>query len=66
MRSLAQDLEAPDLADLIALLEPAQRIAFVLALGPAFKPEVLPELDETVRDQLRAFEAQGALALRGS
>jgi len=62
VRALAQDLEAPDLADLIALLEPAQRIAFVLALGPAFKPEVLPELDETVRDQLLPELPEGLLA----
>jgi len=62
VRSLAQDLEAPDLADLIALLEPAQRIAFVLALGPGFKPEVLPELDETVRDELLPALPEGLLA----
>jgi magnesium transporter len=61
-RALAQDLEAPDLADLIALLEPAQRIAFVLALGPAFKPEVLAELDETVRDELLPALPEGVLA----
>jgi magnesium transporter len=62
VRALVQDLEAPDLADLIALLEPAQRIAFVLALGAAFKPDVLPELDETVRDQLLPELPKGFLA----
>jgi len=51
-RTLAEHLEAPDLADLIELLEPAQRVALVAALGTAFRPEVLSELDETVRDQL--------------
>ena len=61
-RSLGQDLEAPDLADLIALLNPELRIPFVLALGPAFKPEVLPELDETVRDELLPALPEGVLA----
>jgi magnesium transporter len=51
-RSLVEALEAPDLADLIELLEPGQRVQLVEALGAAFKPEVLSELDETVRDQL--------------
>jgi magnesium transporter len=51
-RSLVEALEAPDLADLIELLEPGQRVQLVDALGAAFKPEVLSELDETVRDQL--------------
>ena len=51
-RSLVEALEAPDVADLMELLEPAQRIQLVEALGPAFNPEVLSELDETVRDQL--------------
>src|SRR5215475_2245437 len=43
-RTLAEHLEAPDLADLIELLEPAQRVALVAALGTAFRPEVLSEL----------------------
>jgi magnesium transporter len=51
-RALAERLEAPDLADLIELLEPAQRVDLVAALGAAFRPQVLSELDETVRDQL--------------
>jgi magnesium transporter len=62
VRALAHDLEAPDLADLIALLEPAQRSALVLALGPAFKPDVLAELDETVRDELLAALPESLLA----
>jgi len=52
VRSLVQSLEAPDLADLIELLEPGQRVQLVEALGAALRPEVLSELDETVRDQL--------------
>jgi magnesium transporter len=50
--ALVAGLQAPDLADLIALLEPGQRVEFVDSLGPAFDPEALSELDETVRDQL--------------
>jgi magnesium transporter len=50
--SLVESLEAPDLADLIELLEPTQRVLLVEAMGTAFRPEVLSELDETVRDQL--------------
>jgi magnesium transporter len=49
---LAAALAPPDLADLIELLDPAQRAALVAAIGPAFNPEVLSELDTNVRDQL--------------
>ena len=52
VRSLAAGLQAPDMADLMELLQPDQRVQLVQALGAAFDPEVLPELDETVRDQL--------------
>ena len=52
VRGLAGGLRAPDLADLIELLAPGERIALVQALGPALDLEVLSELDETVRDQL--------------
>ena len=52
VRSLAAGLQAPDMADLLELLQPDQRVQLVQALGAAFDPEVLPELDETVRDQL--------------
>jgi magnesium transporter len=45
-------LKAPDLADVIELLQPDDRVALIQALGPAFDYEVLSELDETVRDQL--------------
>lgn len=50
--SLAADLMAPDLADVIEHLEPEQRVALIQAMGPAFDYEVLAELDERVRDQL--------------
>ena len=52
VRRLAGDLKAPDLADLIALLEPEQRVALVQAFGTSFNSEVLSELDPAVRDQL--------------
>lgn len=49
---LTHDMRAPDLADLIELLVPDQRVALIQALGTAFDFEVLSELDYTVRDQL--------------
>jgi magnesium transporter len=49
---LTHDMRAPDLADLIELLVPDQRVGLIQALGPAFDFEVLSELDSTVRDQL--------------
>ncbi|MDO9383071.1 MAG: magnesium transporter [Hyphomicrobiaceae bacterium] len=49
---LTHDMRVPDLADLIELLVPEQRVALIQALGPAFDFEVLSELDYTVRDQL--------------
>lgn len=52
VRALVADLAAPDLADLIELLGPEQRLKLIQALGPSFDFEVLSELDEGVRDQL--------------
>lgn len=52
LRLIADDLFAADLADVIELLEPNERIKLIEALGPAFDYEVFSELDETVRDQL--------------
>ena len=51
---LVQDLRAPDLADVIALLSGDERVGLIQILGSAFDYEVLSELDETVRDQLSA------------
>ena len=51
-RSLVQDLPAPDLADVIDLLEADQRVQLIEALGTDFDFEVLSELDPSVRDQL--------------
>ncbi len=50
--NLVRDLKAPDLADIIELLEPNDRVTLIQALGAAFDYEVLSELDESVRDQL--------------
>lgn len=50
--ALAGELRAPDLADLIELLDGDSRVRLIEALGERFDPEVFSELDETVRDQL--------------
>ncbi|HVJ77701.1 MAG TPA: magnesium transporter, partial [Hyphomicrobium sp.] len=49
---LVKDLKAPDLADVIELLEPDDRITLIESIGPSFDFEVLSELDESVRDQV--------------
>jgi magnesium transporter len=51
-RALVADLRPRDLADVIALLAPAERVALIQAMGPAFDYEVFSELDGPVRDQL--------------
>ncbi len=60
--ALCRDLKAPDLADVIELLPPDDRIALIQALGPSFDPEVLPELDAGVRDQLSEALPNAVLA----
>ena len=52
VRRLAGDLKAPDLADLFELLSAEDRVGVVEMLGKGFDPEVLSEVDESVRDQL--------------
>ena len=52
VRGLVDGLKAPDLADLIELLEPSERVRLIDTLGDAFDPEVFSELDSGVRDQL--------------
>ncbi len=52
LRRITDSLKAPDFADLIELLEPAERVRLIDTLGPAFNPEVFSELDPSVRDQL--------------
>ncbi len=51
-RALVAELRARDVADLIELLSPEERVALIGLLGPAFDVEVFSELDTTVRDQL--------------
>ena len=50
--ALVSDLRTRDLADVIELLSPEQRVELIQSLGAAFDFEVLSEIDETVRDQL--------------
>lgn len=52
LKSLVEDLEAPDLADVIEMLEDADRVQLVQLLGADLDYDALPELDETTRDQL--------------
>lgn len=52
VRVLTHGLRAPDLADVIELLEPDQRVSLIQILGDDFDPEVMSELEESVRDQL--------------
>jgi magnesium transporter len=49
---ITDPLKAPDFADLIELLEPAERVRLIDTLGREFDPEVFSELDPSVRDQL--------------
>jgi magnesium transporter len=51
-RALLADVQGPDLADLIELLAPEERVGVIQALGPDFDFEVLTEVDEKVRDQI--------------
>src|SRR5262245_24361481 len=51
-RDLVTGLKAPDLANVIELLEPEARVELIQALGPSLDFEVLSELDPGVRDQL--------------
>jgi magnesium transporter len=57
-----EDLKAPDLADLIELLDPLERVDLIQALGASFDPEVLSELDPSVRDQLSEALPNAVLA----
>ncbi|HEV7464057.1 MAG TPA: magnesium transporter, partial [Methyloceanibacter sp.] len=51
-RQLTLKLHEADLADLIQLLRPEQRGLLIAVLGDDFKAGALPELDESVRDQV--------------
>src|SRR5262245_26128690 len=52
VRDLVLPLHAADLADLIKLLHPDQRTKLIESLGKEFDAEALPELDESVRNQV--------------
>ncbi len=52
IRSLTEDVLAPDLAEAIELLDQEERVKLIQALGDDFDFEVFSELDETVRDEL--------------
>jgi magnesium transporter len=52
LQACVRDLQAPDLADLLTLLEPQERVALIQLLGANFDYEVLSHVDEAVRDQL--------------
>ncbi len=47
-----EDLHAADIADLLEQLRTERRRAFVALLGEAFDPDVLTELNESVRDDV--------------
>jgi len=52
IRDLSSELRAPDLADIVELLDEEDRVRLVETLGTDFDYEVFSELDETIRDQL--------------
>ncbi len=52
VRALVEELDPPDVADLLAMVRPHERSALLQMLGHRLDPEVLPELDEEVRDQV--------------
>ena len=52
VRELVLPLHAADLADLIKLLRAEQRGTLISTLGDQFDAAALPELDESVRDQV--------------
>lgn len=54
LRALVGELRTPDLADVIELLEPDERVKLIRVMGTDFDFEVFSELDEAVRDQLSA------------
>jgi len=60
--TLTTDLRAPDVADILELLEPEQRVALIQLLGSRFDPDVLAEVDESVRDQLSEALSNDVLA----
>ena len=62
LEGLIKNLDIPDLADLIVLLAPDERVTLIETLGPAFDFEVFSHLDEAVRDQLSEALPNSVLA----
>ena len=62
LKALVEDLNTPELADLVQLLSPEDRVALIETMGPAFDYEVLSYLDEGVRDQLSEALSNEVLA----
>ncbi len=59
---LVQPLHAADMGDLLGGLHGKQRRKLLDLLGPQLDPEVLPELDERLRDRVVAAMSSEALA----
>ena len=51
-RVLLEPLKAPECADLLQLLSPELRHRLVEYLWPDFDPQILPELEETIRNEV--------------
>jgi len=47
-----EPLRAPELADLLQLLRPELRHRLIEYMRPDFDPQILPELEEDVRDEI--------------
>ncbi|MSP41790.1 MAG: magnesium transporter [Alphaproteobacteria bacterium] len=59
---LVEPLHAADMGDLLGLLRSKQRRKLLDLIGPQLDPEVLPELDEHLRDKVVAAMSSEALA----
>ncbi len=62
VRSLCEPLHSADLADLVHQLSSSEREAFVEAFGGQLDPEMLIDLDETVRDEIISLMEPGEVA----
>ena len=62
VRVLVAEVHGPDLADLIELLGPQERVGLIQTLGSDFDYKVLTEVDEKVRDQISAALPRDVLA----
>jgi magnesium transporter len=62
VHALVAEVHGPDLADLIELLGPQERVGLIQTLGSDFDYEVLTEVDEKVRDQISEALPKDVLA----